>query len=217
VILRGEMKRRWHTHSLVRHAWIFVLSVVVAASARPQAPQQAVQPNPELTLNLDLAQSKLHWTLGSTLHTVHGTFTLKSGKLQFDLASGRASGEFIASAASGESGNDSRDSKMRREILESALYPEVIFRPTRIDGKVAVAGSSDVQLQGRFILHGSEHEITVPVHAELTANHWKGSAKFSVPYIQWGLKSPNTFLLKADPAVDIDLDLVGTMQGNAAR
>ena len=211
------MKRRCHAMSLVRPAWIFALFVVVVASAWPQTPQPAVQTNAaELTLNLDPAQSKLNWTLGSTLHTVHGTFALKSGKLQFDPASGRAGGEFIAYATSGESGNDSRDSKMHREILESTRYPDVIFRPTRIDGKVAVTGTSDVQLQGRFLLHGSEHEITVPVHAELTANHWKGSAKFSVPYIQWGLKSPNTFLLKADPTVEIELELSGTLQVPAA-
>ena len=72
-----------------------------------------------------------------------------------------------------------------------------------------------MQLLGKFLLHGSEHEITVPVHAELSANHWKGSAKFSVPYIAWGLKSPNTFLLKADPAVEIELELTGTLQGAA--
>jgi hypothetical protein len=100
-----------------------VLSVAVAASAWAQAPQHAVQANPELTLNLDLAQSKLRWTLGSTLHTVHGTFALRIGKLQFDAASGES--EFIAYATRGESGNDSRDNKMHREILESARYPDV--------------------------------------------------------------------------------------------
>jgi hypothetical protein len=69
-----------------------------------------------------------------------------------------------------------------------------------------------VQLHGIFLLHGAEHEITVPVQAELNGNSWKGQAKFSVPYIQWGLKSPNTFLLKADPSVDIELDLRGSLQ-----
>jgi polyisoprenoid-binding protein YceI len=132
--------------------------------------------------------------------------------LKFDPVSGRASGEFIAYATSGESGNDGRDKKMHNEILESARFPDIVFRPTRIDGKVSQVGTCDVQLQGKFLLHGSEHEITVPVHAELTANHWKGSAKFSVPYIAWGLKSPNTFLLKADPAVEIELELSGILQ-----
>lgn len=203
------MKRRRWTGIAARP-----VIVAVAACAWAQAPQSASQTTAgDVTLHLDAAHSTLRWSLGSTLHTVHGTFALKSGNLQFDSASGRASGEFIAFATSGDSGNDSRDKKMHREILESARYPDVIFRPTKIEGKVAMAGASDVQLRGTFLLHGSEHEITVPVHAELAADHWKGTAKFSVPYVQWGLKSPNTFLLKADPAVEIELELSGTLQG----
>jgi polyisoprenoid-binding protein YceI len=196
-----------------RWVWIFVVLVLVTVCAWTQTPQPAAQTNPvNVTLNLDVAQSKLHWTLDSTLHTVHGTFNLKRGIVKFDPATGSASGEFIAYATSGESGNDSRDKKMHDEILESARYPEVIFRPTKIEGKVAVPGASEVQLQGKFLLHGSEHDLTVPVHADLTGDHWKGTAKFSVPYIQWGLKSPNTFLLKAAPVVDIELELSGTLQ-----
>jgi len=166
----------------------------------------------EIKLTLDPGQSQVHWTLGSTLHTVHGTFNLKSGLLQFDPAGGSASGEFVAYATSGESGNDSRDKKMHKEILESARYPEVIFRPTRVEGTVAPQGTSNVQLHGIFVLHGAEHEITVPVQGELSGTAWKGTAKFSVPYVQWGLKSPNTFLLKADPEVEIELELKGTLQ-----
>jgi polyisoprenoid-binding protein YceI len=194
-------------------SWIFVFLVLVTACAWPQTPPPAAQTNPgDVTLNLDVAQSKLHWTLDSTLHTVHGTFNLKRGSVKCDPATGSASGEIAVYATSGESGNDSRDKKMHDEILESARYPEVIFRPTKIEGKVAVPGTSEVQLHGKFLLHGSEHDLTVPVHAELTGDHWKGTAKFSVPYIQWGLKSPNTFLLKAAPVVDIELELSGTLQ-----
>jgi polyisoprenoid-binding protein YceI len=194
------------------------LLAVAAARVLAQAPQAALRVNSsDITLNLDPAASKLAWTLGSTLHTVHGTFALKSGVLRFDLVSGGASGEFIAYATSGESGNDSRDKKMHNEILESARFPDIIFRPRRIDGKVVMAGKCDVQLQGKFLLHGAEHELTMPVQAELNGNRWKGTAKFSVPYIAWGLKSPNTFLLKADPAVEIELELSGTLQGAAAR
>jgi polyisoprenoid-binding protein YceI len=194
-----------------------VFLVLVTACAWPQTPQAVTQKNAgEVTLHLDVAQSKLHWTLDSTLHTVHGTFNLKRGAVKFDPVTGSASGEFVAYATSGESGNDSRDKKMHDEILESARYPEVIFRPTKIEGKVAVPGTSEVQLQGKFLLHGSEHDLSVPVHAELTGDHWKGTAKFSVPYIQWGMKSPNTFLLKAAPVVEIELELSGTLQSAVA-
>jgi hypothetical protein len=30
--------------------------------------------------------------------------------------------------------------------------------------------------------------------------------------VEWGLKSPSNFFLKADPVVDVDLALVGTLQ-----
>lgn len=170
----------------------------------------------QVTLNLDPAKSSLHWTLGSTLHTVHGTFNLKSGRMEFDPVGGSAKGEFVAFATSGESGNDGRDKKMHKEILESARFPDIVFRPSKIDGVVASQGPSDVHMHGTFLLHGSEHEITIPVHTELSGSIWKGTATFSIPYIAWGLKSPNTFLLKADPAVQIELELTGSLQRIAA-
>jgi polyisoprenoid-binding protein YceI len=211
------MRQRRFGVRVAGRGWFVVLLVLVTARAWTQTAQPAVQTKPaEVTLNLDVAQSKLHWTLDSTLHTVHGTFNLKRGAVKFDAATGNASGEFVVDAASGESGNDGRDKKMHGEILESARYTEVIFRVKRIEGKVLAQGSSNVQIHGTFILHGAEHELTVPVQAELNGHRWKGSAKFSVPYIQWGLKSPNTFLLKADPTVEIELELSGTLQGTLA-
>jgi polyisoprenoid-binding protein YceI len=216
------MKQEQNRKRVSWGAWLLVCILLLAAqiySQAAQAPAPApAQTNPgEIALNLDPAQSKLHWTLGSTLHTVHGTFNLKRGQLKFDPASGKASGEIVVYATSGESGNDGRDKKMHQEILESSRYPDISFRPDRIEGKAVGQGTCSVQLHGTFVLHGTEHELTVPVQAELVADHWKGSAKFSVPYIQWGLKSPNTFLLKADPTVDIELEMSGPMQTAPAR
>jgi len=196
---------------------LFLVTALVAlASAAPGRAPAAPQ-NTQLTLKLDAPHSAIHWTLGSTLHTVHGTFAMKRGEVHVDPATGAATGEFVADATSGKSDNDSRDRKMHKEILESAKYNDVVFRPTKIDGAISLQGSSNVQVHGIFVLHGSEHEITVPVQAELTGTQWKGSAKFSIPYVQWGLKSPNTFLLKADPAVQVELELAGSLQSTAAQ
>jgi polyisoprenoid-binding protein YceI len=170
----------------------------------------------EIMLRVDPGQSKVHWTLGSTLHTVHGTFAVKSGTLRIHTATSQASGEIVVDAASGQSGNDGRDKKMHREIIESAKFKEIAFRPDRVEGKVAAQGSVAVQLHGTFLLHGKEHEITVPVQAELAADHWKGTAKFSVPYITWGLKSPSNFFLKADPAAGVELELEGAVERSIA-
>jgi len=208
--LKSARQLSLYTQILVRNLLFAAFACVCATSVPAQTAAGQV------TLTLDPAKSSLHWTLGSTLHTVHGTFNLKSGKMQFDPASGSASGEFVAYATSGESGNEGRDKKMHKEILESARFPDIIFRPSKIVGAVAMRGPCDVQLQGAFLLHGSQHEITIPVHAELSGGVWKGSAKFSIPYVTWGLKSPNTFLLKADPAVQIELELTGSLQRTTA-
>jgi polyisoprenoid-binding protein YceI len=213
--------------------WIFGLRTAVLASvifaaamagsrlAGPAA-QTAAAPSPQsapqqFTLTLDPAQSSIHFVLDTTLHTVHGTFLLKRGSITFSTDGGKASGEMVAAATSGESGNDSRDKKMHNEILESQKYQEIIFRPDRIDGKISAAGASSVQLHGSFLLHGTEHELTVPVQEEITGGQWKGTAKFTVPYISWGLKSPNSFLLKADPTVEVELQLSGAIKPAAAN
>ena len=192
----------------------FALIALISASAWSQPLQTSPQgASTGVTFTLDPSGSRLRWTLGSTLHTVHGTFALKRGEVSFDPSSGSATGEIVADAASGASGNESRDKKMHREILESGRYSDIVFRPSRVEGKVSAGGTSSVQLHGVFVLHGARHEMTVPIQMELSGNHWKGSAKFSIPYIQWGLKSPNTFLLKADPVVEIELEMSGTLQG----
>lgn len=198
--------------------WISLVLVQATDGAWARVPQGARGADSgEITLSVDAAQSSLHWVLRSTLHTVHGTFAMKRGSMHFDSTNGNASGEFVADATSGKSGNEGRDGRMHREILESARYSEVIFRPGHVEGKVAWQGTSHVQLQGKMLLHGSEHEMTVPVEAEIDGDHWKGAARFTVPYVQWGLKSPNTLLLKADPTVEIELKLSGTVQAATAQ
>src|SRR5712664_3605585 len=203
-----------------RLATVFCLLVaapvtLVALSALPQhaAPQR---PPREIVLEIDPAQSKVHWTLGSTVHTVHGSFSFKKGTLQLDTSTGKASGEIIVDATSGNSGNDSRDKKMHKEVLESGQYAEVVFRPDRVDGKITPQGVFTVQVHGLLILHGSEHELTVPVQAELAAGRWAGSAKFSVPFIDWGLKNPGNFFLKVNHAVNLELEMKGSLQEPAA-
>jgi polyisoprenoid-binding protein YceI len=147
---------------------------------------------------------------------VHGTFAVKRCTLRLDPATGKAAGEIVVDAASGESGSDSRDKKMRKEVLESARFTDIIFRPDRVEGGVAPQGASNAQLHGVCVLHGSEHEITVPVRAELNAEKWKGTATFSVPYNDWGLKNPGNFLLKVDHTVAIEVDMAGSMQPQSA-
>ncbi len=207
----------WSRSRLAAVFYLLVAAPTTLAvlSALPQhaAPQP---PASEIVLRLDPAQSMVHWTLGSTVHTVHGSFSFKKGTLQLDTSTGKASGEIIVDATSGNSGNDSRDKKMHKEVLDSGQYAQIVFRPDRVDGKITPQGVFTVQVHGLLILHGSEHELTVPVQAELAGDHWTGRAKFSVPFIDWGLKNPGNFFLKVNHAVNLELEMKGSLQEPAA-
>jgi polyisoprenoid-binding protein YceI len=187
-----------------------VLGVLLSAAATPPVFQTTQVAAHEVILALDREHTKVHWTVDSTLHEVHGTFLLKSGSVHFDPDSGKAGGEIVVLATSGESGNGSRDKRMHREILETGKYPEAVFRPEKISGKVMTAGNSDVNLVGMILLHGDEHKILVPVHVEMNGERWTGTAKFAVPYIEWGMKNPSNFMLKVKPIVTVELEMNGS-------
>jgi len=190
---------------------MLALAALLVLSALPQhaTPQSSSR---EILLEIDPAQSKVHWTLSTTFHTVHGTFAMKKGTMRVDLATGKASGEIILDAASGNSGDTGRDKKMHKDVLESSRYTDIVFRPDRVEEKIAREGTSSAQVHGIFVLHGSEHEMGVPVQAELNADHWTASSKFNVPFIDWGLKNPSNFFAKVNHAVEIELDLKGSLK-----
>ena len=171
----------------------------------------------EVTLNFDPAQTTVDFTLGDVLHTVHGSFRLKTGQVRFDPATNSISGELVVDAPSGNSGSTGRDRKMHKEILQSVRYPEVTFRPDRVDGKVLAPGRSAVQVHGMFGILGVEHEITIPAQVELAPDHWSLTVHFAVPYVKWGLKDPSTFILRVEKTVDIDLNARGPSPWPAPR
>jgi polyisoprenoid-binding protein YceI len=177
--------------------WPVRISLLVAASSLWAQP---------ITLHFDPATTKVEYSLGSTLHTVHGTFRLKRGELTFDTATGKASGALVVDATTGQSGSSGRDHKMHESILESGRYPEIVFRPDSVEGKVEPAGHSDVQLRGTLTIHGADHEISVPVSVDAGGGEYKGIAKFEVPYIKWGMKNPSTFILRVNDKVIITVE-----------
>jgi len=188
-----------------------VLCLALFLVAAPQPPQTASQTAAAypVVLTFDCNQSKVHYMVDSSLHTVHGTFNMKSGTVQFDPQTGKTDGSIVVAATSGDSGNSSRDARMHKEILETWKYQEATFHPTQIDGPVSLTAPSDFKVKGVFNLHGGDHEVVAQVHSEFAGDHWKGTAKFDVPYIQWGIKDPSNFLLKVKPVVHVELEMAG--------
>lgn len=171
----------------------------------------------DTAFQLDPSQTSVKFTLADVLHTVRGSFKLKRGALQFDPGSGKITGEIVVDATSGDSGNGMRDRKMNKEVLESARYPEITFRPDRIQGAVASQGTSSVMVHGIFSIHGTDREITVPAQIDTSADHWTAIVHFTVPYEKWGMKNPSTLFLKVSDSVQIDLTAAGTNARSTAK
>ena len=180
-----------------------VLTLLAALAVSAAAQDRAFQ--------LDPAQTTVEFTLGAVFHTVHGTFHLKRGAIRFDPAAGKISGEIVVDAKSGESGNGGRDRKMHKEILESEQYPEISFRPDRIEGAVASQGKSSVKVHGMFNIHGVDREITVPADLDMSSDRWTATVHFTVPYEKWGMKNPSTLFLRVNDSVEIELGAAGSV------
>ena len=171
----------------------------------------------DTTFVLDPAQSHVDFALGDVLHTVHGVFQLKSGTLHFDTSTGMAGGELVVDAASGNSGSNARDKRMKKDILETQKFPDIVFRPQHVKGVVPSSGASEVELDGVMTLHGQDHPMSLIVPLNVSGSNATAEVRFVVPYVKWGLKNPSTFILRVSDKVDIDVHAVGQFTTVSAR
>lgn len=178
------------------------LFTILLLSVNLSAPSVAAS---QATFSLDPSKTEIHYTLHDPLHTVHGTFNLKSGNLRIDPESGKASGEIVIDVTSGASGSGARDRRMHKEILESQRYPEAVFTPDRVDGHIAPQGDSQIDMHGVFRIHGADHELTLHFQVQANDRQYTASTSFTIPYVKWGMKNPSNFLLRVDDKVEINI------------
>lgn len=158
-----------------------------------------------MTVNLQPADTSIGWTLSDPLHTVHGTFKLKQGVINYNLDDDSADGLIEVDATSGESGNSARDRRMHKDVLESDRYALISFRPTRVIGKIPSSSDREVVVEGVFSIHGADHPLQLHINLHPEAGATTVKTHFVVPYVVWGMKDPSTFLLRVSKTVDVDV------------
>jgi polyisoprenoid-binding protein YceI len=180
-------------------SYLLALPLLFACNAHAQHQTFTIAPD----------ASAITFTLGGSAHSTHGTFHVTDGSIDFDRTAGTISGKVDVAAGSGNSGDQSRDKKMTNEVLDATHFADVTFVPHSYQGNVAPMGDSTIQVTGTFTLHGTPHEITVPMQIHIDGANCVAKAHFTVPYVKWGLKDPSVFILKVSKEVDVDLTLVG--------
>jgi polyisoprenoid-binding protein YceI len=184
-----------------------IMAIPFSLGAGAYAQQQTFTVNP--------ARSSIGFALTGTGHEVHGTFHVSSGTIQFDRSAPKMSGNIVVSAVSGESGDNGRDKNMHGKVLETDRFADVTFQPQSYTGTLATTGDSTIQVSGIFTLHGTPHDLTVPMQVHIDGQNLTAKGSFVVPYVKWGLKDPSIFILKVAKEVHIDLNLVGTVSPGA--
>lgn len=197
-MLHFSLPKEAELHYLASFSMLALLTTVLLASAL--AAQQ-------IPIDLDTQKTQIEFVVNDVLHTVRGTFRLKAGHIELNPASGDISGRIVVDAASGESGNATRDRRMSRNILEAQRFPEIFFTPAKIEGAVSLTADSSIAVTGQLVIHGQAHEITVPMQTHSSANEITASGKFLVPYVQWGMKNPSTLFLRVNDKVEVHVTL----------
>jgi polyisoprenoid-binding protein YceI len=163
------------------------------------------------TFTISPETSDVGFKLDGSVHEVHGSFHVESGSIQFDRTGSQISGSVVVAAGSGKTGNESRDKKMTDEVLDAPHFRSVSFVPKSYQGTVAPTGDSTIEVTGTFTLHGTQHDLTVPMQIHIDGATCTAKTHFIVPYVKWGLKDPSIFLLKVAKEVDVDLTLIGRL------
>jgi polyisoprenoid-binding protein YceI len=167
------------------------------------------------TLELDRSQTLIEFRLPGRLHTTHGAFKIERGIIKADPGTGKAGGAIEVDAASGDSGLSARDNRMKNSILETQKYPEIVFTPQHVDGRMGPDGEFRATMRGAMVLHGSQHEMIIDAQGRLVGQELTATCHFSIPYVEWGMKDPSLPLLTVAKRVDIDVTTAGHVVWNA--
>lgn len=158
-------------------------------------------------VELEPAATTIRFELGATMHTVHGTAVLDHGRITYDPDTGEAGGEVVVNTSSVDTDNVKRDKKMHAKVLESDRFPTITLRPVQISGSLPSSGAATITVAADFTIHGTTHRISIPTQVTVAGDgRIDLSAEFEVPYVEWGLDDPSTFLLRVAKKINVTVE-----------
>jgi len=111
----------------------------------------------------------------------------------------------VVVSGSADTDKPKRDKKMHSAVLLSSEHQRIAIRAESIEGALELEGTSEFVLVGTMELIGAEHPIRVPMTVTIDGGAASVDATFTVPYVEWGLKDPSTFVLRVGKEVPVTI------------
>ena len=169
-------------------------------------------PAAEWQIDLDPSKTEITFTLKATMHTVHGDAAAPPGRFRLDDTNGSMTGTVAIDAMSAATGNAKRDLKMHARVLRSGEFSKITLTADHLEGELDHDGSSGVTLHGRIEIMGQPHEISIPLQADIEGEKFAAVGEFEIPYVDWGLEDPSTFVLWVAKVVGVKFSAHGTIR-----
>lgn len=98
-------------------------------------------------------------------------------------------------------------------VLETAKYPDIIFRSTDVKGSV-VGGRFDVRIGGDLTLHGVTKHVVIPAMVTVSGDTMRAVGEFSINRKDWNVNATEAFhgFVKVKHHLKFEFDIVGTRE-----
>ena len=160
--------------------------------------------------NIDRARTT--FTSAAQLETINGVSTRASGSFNVNPANlSSVSGTITVPVASLRTGIDERDEHLRgADWLNAAAHANATFEITGVRGAGSMTANQDTDLQvtGRFTIHGQTHDVTARVRAKWDgADGFRLRARFTIELDDYGVSIPSVVRAKVANEIAIQIDI----------
>jgi polyisoprenoid-binding protein YceI len=214
------LRARGSLAGLVRCLAIASVPALAASSSAglPDAPPPA---GASADYRIAPGRSTVRFELDATGHTVHGASSQVSGAVQFDPnnLSREARVAFRVEAATLDTGNRTRDKKMRTSHLETDKFPRIEFESSKIEAlapSLREGESQELKVTGFLSLHGVKRSLSFPVKAARHGKELTVSGATTLKMTDYAIPLPKFLFFSVKDEVKVSFDVAAEPAGPGA-
>ena len=152
-----------------------------------------------------------------------GETTEVAGRIVFDEDGGIVADEsgIVIQAGTLRTDSDRRDRYVRERTLQTAQYPEVVFRPTSVEGLPSpigeASGTVEFTISGDLTVRDQTRAVTWDATAEF-GDIITGIAVIDITFEQFGMDKPSVaIVLSVEDTIRLELAFVGSLEQASAK